>query len=178
MITYYNSPFGMIELRANHNNQLTYLNFIDADKNISTKPITSNNDVLAITIKQLTQYFAGTLTSFNIPLAPQGTTFQCNVWQALQKLNYGETQSYAWLAKKINNPKAVRAVGRANGANPIAIIIPCHRIIGANGSLTGYAGGLALKEKLLAHEGATFKPQKQPQNDDASQSNHKIKGRV
>lgn len=175
MIAYYNSPFGIIELRSNHNNQLTYLNFIDADKNICTTPITSNNNILAIAMEQLTQYFAGNRTSFNLPLAPQGTAFQCKVWQALQTLNYGETQSYAWLAQKINNPKAVRAVGRANGANPIAIIIPCHRIIGANGSLTGYAGGLALKEKLLEHEGATFIALQQPHNDQASQSNNRNK---
>ncbi|GHF84944.1 methylated-DNA--[protein]-cysteine S-methyltransferase [Thalassotalea marina] len=103
-------------------------------------------------IRQLTQYFSKTRTEFDLPLDPQGTAFQQQVWQTLIQVKYGQTQSYKWLAQAIDNPKAVRAVGGANGKNPIALIIPCHRIIGSNGKLTGYAGGLTLKEKLLAHE--------------------------
>jgi methylated-DNA-[protein]-cysteine S-methyltransferase len=156
MIAYYNSPFGIIELRANTGNQLTHLSFISDKQTIDLKHNVHTNNVLTQAIKQLTEYFSGQRTTFDLPLAPQGTLFQQTTWQALQSLTYGETQSYAWLANKINNPKAVRAVGRANGANPIAIIIPCHRIIGANGTLTGYAGGLSLKEKLLTLENASF----------------------
>ena len=106
--------------------------------------------------KQLDEYFAGERNEFNLPLAPHGTPFQQKVWQALATIKQGDTQSYLWIAKKINNEKAVRAVGAANGKNPIALIIPCHRVIGANGKLTGYAGGLELKAKLLMHEKAHF----------------------
>ncbi|WP_213995714.1 methylated-DNA--[protein]-cysteine S-methyltransferase [Arsukibacterium sp.] len=101
---------------------------------------------------QLQQYFAGTLTQFSLPLAAKGTLFQQQVWQALCQLPFGQTCSYATIARQIANPKAVRAVGAANGKNPIAIVVPCHRVIGANGTLTGYAGGLDNKAWLLAHE--------------------------
>lgn len=101
---------------------------------------------------QLTQYFAGSLTAFKLPLAATGTPFQQQVWQALSQLPYGQTCSYANIAQKIANPKAVRAVGAANGKNPLAIVVPCHRVIGANGTLTGYAGGLDNKAWLLKHE--------------------------
>jgi methylated-DNA-[protein]-cysteine S-methyltransferase len=102
--------------------------------------------------RQLLQYFAGGLTQFDLPLAATGTAFQQQVWQALRQLPFGQTCSYAAIARKIANPKAVRAVGAANGKNPIAIVVPCHRVIGANGSLTGYAGGLDNKAWLLRHE--------------------------
>ncbi|HUB72078.1 MAG TPA: methylated-DNA--[protein]-cysteine S-methyltransferase [Acidimicrobiales bacterium] len=101
---------------------------------------------------QLHAYFAGELTSFDLPLGPTGTAFQQKVWWALAEIPFGETRSYGEIARKVGNPKACRAVGMANNRNPIALIIPCHRVIGANGSLTGYGGGLALKERLLAHE--------------------------
>ena len=101
---------------------------------------------------QLMQYFAGEITTFHLPLAPQGTPFRQQTWQALQQIPYGETRCYSEQAELMNNKKAVRAVGAANGANPIAIIIPCHRVIGKNGSLTGYAGGLHRKEWLLNFE--------------------------
>jgi|SRR5215469_424068 len=103
-------------------------------------------------IRQLRAYFAGELQEFAIPLAPEGTEFQHRVWTELAKIPYGETVSYGALAGRIGNPKASRAVGLANGSNPIPIIIPCHRVIGSNGKLTGYGGGLPLKEKLLALE--------------------------
>jgi methylated-DNA-[protein]-cysteine S-methyltransferase len=101
---------------------------------------------------QLRAYFAGELETFDLPLAPEGTPFQKKVWDELCKIPYGETISYGSLAKRIGNPNASRAVGLANGSNPIPIVIPCHRVIGSNGKLTGYGGGLPIKEKLLALE--------------------------
>jgi len=103
-------------------------------------------------IRQLHAYFLGKLESFDVELAPEGTPFQQRVWKELLKIPYGETISYGELSRRIGNPNASRAVGLANGSNPIPIIIPCHRVIGSNGKLTGYGGGLPLKEKLLALE--------------------------
>jgi methylated-DNA-[protein]-cysteine S-methyltransferase len=103
-------------------------------------------------VRQLTAYFKGRLREFDVPVAPEGTSFQCRVWAALQQIPYGETLSYGELARRLGAPNAVRAVGSANGANPISIIIPCHRVIGSNGSLIGYGGGLATKQALLALE--------------------------
>jgi methylated-DNA-[protein]-cysteine S-methyltransferase len=103
-------------------------------------------------IRQLRAYFGGELETFDLALAPQGTPFQQKVWGELCRIPYGETISYGELAKRIGNPNASRAVGLANGSNPIPIIIPCHRVIGSNGKLTGYGGGLPMKEKLLALE--------------------------
>jgi methylated-DNA-[protein]-cysteine S-methyltransferase len=102
--------------------------------------------------RQLSQYFAGTRTEFDVPLAPEGTEFQRAVWRQLQGIPYGETIAYGELARRVGNPKASRAVGAANGANPIPIVIPCHRVIGANGKLTGFGGGLPVKEALLSLE--------------------------
>lgn len=153
----YQSPFGEIALTAN-NNGLSALSFqtgkspINIDNNFF-----EDNSKFTEVIQQLTEYFAGDRKQFNLPLAPTGTNFQKQVWQALTDIPCGETKSYGWIAKNINNEKAVRAVGAANGANPIALIVPCHRVIGSNGKLTGYAGGLGLKAKLLMHEGAQFK---------------------
>jgi methylated-DNA-[protein]-cysteine S-methyltransferase len=101
---------------------------------------------------QLDAYFQGELERFDLLLAPEGTAFQQNVWRELSNIPYGETISYGELARRIGNPKASRAVGLANGSNPIPIIIPCHRVIGSNGKLTGYGGGLPIKEQLLALE--------------------------
>jgi methylated-DNA-[protein]-cysteine S-methyltransferase len=101
---------------------------------------------------QLQAYFAGELRDFELPLAAEGTPFQQRVWRALRDIPYGKTISYGELARRIGQPTASRAVGLANGRNPIAIVVPCHRVIGANGSLTGYGGGLARKRWLLAHE--------------------------
>lgn len=103
-------------------------------------------------IEQLEAYFAGSLRAFKMDLAPAGTPFQQEVWSALQDIPYGQTFSYGEVARAIGKPSAVRAVGAANGANPIGIVIPCHRVIGANGSLTGYGGGLENKALLLEHE--------------------------
>ena len=106
------------------------------------------------TANELQEYLAGKRTAFDIPLAPAGTEFQRAVWKALQNIPYGQTRSYADIAAVVGNPKATRAVGSANNRNPIAVLIPCHRVVGANGKLTGYAGGLALKQRLLDLERA------------------------
>ncbi|PYT38799.1 MAG: cysteine methyltransferase [Acidobacteria bacterium] len=103
-------------------------------------------------IRQLRAYFRGERKEFDLPLAPEGTEFQLRVWNRLRTIPYGETISYAQLAERIGNPKAVRAVGLANGSNPIPIIIPCHRVIGSDGSLTGFGGGLPTKKMLLELE--------------------------
>lgn len=103
-------------------------------------------------IEQLRAYFSGELQEFSLPLAPEGTTFELEVWKALTKLPYASTCSYLDIANRMDNPKAIRAVGRANGANPIAVVIPCHRVVGTDGSLTGYSGELWRKRWLLDHE--------------------------
>ena len=103
--------------------------------------------------EQLTEYFSGRRSSFEVPLGLRGTEFQLAVWNELLRVPYGETITYAELARRIGRPSAVRAVGAANGANPIPVIVPCHRVIGANGTLTGYGGGIERKQWLLAHEG-------------------------
>lgn len=109
-------------------------------------------------INQLESYFASELKRFDLVLKPQGTEFQCSVWQALQEIPYGDTWSYGQLAQRIGNPKASRAVGAANGKNPIPIIIPCHRVIGSSGNLTGFGGGLETKQTLLALEAECVAP--------------------
>ncbi|CAH0528737.1 methylated-DNA--[protein]-cysteine S-methyltransferase [Vibrio hippocampi] len=115
------------------------------------------HEVLRLAKQQLQAYFAGQLTQFDLPLAATGTAFQQQVWQALTEIEFGESLSYQQLANRIGNPKAVRAVGAANGKNPISIVVPCHRVIGANGSLTGYAGGIEVKKQLLKLENIDIK---------------------
>jgi methylated-DNA-[protein]-cysteine S-methyltransferase len=125
------------------------------------RPTQAANDWVAdakpfrLVIRQLGEYFAGERRRFDLPLAPRGTEFQRRVWRALREIPYGQTISYGELARRIGNPSAPRAVGLANGANPLPIIVPCHRVIGADGSLTGFGGGLPIKRKLLALEGAS-----------------------
>lgn len=104
------------------------------------------------TRQQLTAYFTGTLTEFDLPVQMQGTIFQQRVWEALKNISYGTTMSYGELAQQIGQPKASRAVGLANGRNPMSIVVPCHRVIGTNGKLTGYGGGIERKQWLLKHE--------------------------
>lgn len=108
---------------------------------------------LSATVRQLSEYFEGTRREFDVPLRLLGTAFQQRVWRELTEIPYGQTWSYGQLAKRIDKPNASRAVGLANGRNPISILVPCHRVIGADGSLTGYGGGLERKQWLLAHEG-------------------------
>jgi methylated-DNA-[protein]-cysteine S-methyltransferase len=107
---------------------------------------------LPLAARELTAYFAGTLQAFTVPLAPRGTPFQLRVWELLRQIPYAETTTYGALAAQLGNPQASRAVGLANGANPLPIIVPCHRVIGANGQLTGFAGGLPAKSWLLDRE--------------------------
>lgn len=104
--------------------------------------------------KQLNEYFAGKRTEFDLPLTPQGTDFQCAVWKRLERIPFGRTKSYGEIASEVGKPKASRAVGAANGRNPISVIVPCHRVIGSNGTLTGFGGGLERKQWLLQHESA------------------------
>ena len=113
-----------------------------------------NNMWMNQATEELRAYFAGGLRVFSVPLDMEGTEFQLNVWNRLTKIPYGETRSYAQVAEAVGRPKAVRAVGAANGSNPVAIIVPCHRVIGSNGKLTGYGGGLPLKKRLLELEGS------------------------
>lgn len=113
----------------------------------------SRGGAVAEAVRQLREYFAGRRTQFDLPLAPEGTEFQRSVWRRLQEIPYGQTISYGELAKRVGNPKASRAVGSANGKNPLPIVIPCHRVIAGDGGLGGFGGGLSVKEKLLALEG-------------------------
>lgn len=124
-------------------------------KYLKAKPEPADTDpILRGASQQLDHYFKGSLKQFDLPLLTVGTPFKQTVWQTLQTIAYGQTNSYAELAEKMGQPNAVRAVANANAANALSIIIPCHRIIGSNGQLTGYAGGLATKQQLLVHEGA------------------------
>ncbi|WP_116474454.1 methylated-DNA--[protein]-cysteine S-methyltransferase [Zobellella maritima] len=140
-------PCGQLKIIADPN-AIVRIDFLDQPE--PEQPATT--PLLSEASAQLKAYFAGSLHSFSLPLAPKGTRFQQQVWQALQQLAYGERCSYREIALRIGNPLAVRAVGAANGRNPIPIVIPCHRVIGANGKLTGYAGGLERKDWLLRHE--------------------------
>jgi methylated-DNA-[protein]-cysteine S-methyltransferase len=126
----------------------------DSQEVSTATKLRSDDPYLFGIFNQLKKYFAGTRKVFEVPLDIEGTDFQKKVWEELRKIPYGKTISYKTLSEKLGDVKAIRAVGKANGQNPIAIIIPCHRVIGANGTLVGYAGGLAIKEKLLHLEGA------------------------
>ncbi len=124
----------------------------------SMSPIESTDEraiaILRLALAELGAYFDGTLHSFSIPCFLQGTSFQKSVWTALQNIPYGQVTSYQGIADRVGNHKAVRAVGAANGQNPVPIVIPCHRVIGSNGSLTGFGGGIERKQWLLEHEGS------------------------
>lgn len=143
-----NTPIGRLTLVANDHALVgVYMeNYEVPQATAKTTPL------LERAAKQLGEYFAGEREAFDLPLEPQGTAFQRAVWEALTRIPFGQTVSYAHIAKKIGRPNAVRAVGAANGSNPIALIIPCHRVIGSNGALTGYGGGLPRKRWLLGHE--------------------------
>jgi len=148
----YTSSIGDILISAS-GGFITQLYFVNGRTTPPTlQPNAGFAPVLSEAVKQLDAYFAGALRDFTLPLLPQGTPFRMNVWEALQKIPYGETISYKALAQNIGNPAAIRAVGGANHNNPISIFIPCHRVIGANGKLVGYGGGLDVKEFLLRHE--------------------------
>lgn len=150
--TILDSPIGSL-LVAGDDAALRILWFVRGRHEVTPDPAwTESARAFTDIATQLRLYFAGKLRTFDVAVDPGGTPFQAQVWRALRDIPYGETTSYGALAERIGNPKAVRAVGLANGANPISIVIPCHRVIGANGSLTGYGGGLPTKRALLALE--------------------------
>jgi methylated-DNA-[protein]-cysteine S-methyltransferase len=151
--TYYTSPLGIVTIQGCDEGLLGIW-----FETHTTKPedLGIQDDSFALfekTKQQLDGYFAGEREHFSVPIAAEGTPFQQSVWQALTRIPFGETWSYQQLADEIGNPKAVRAVGLANGKNPVSIIVPCHRVIGKNGKLTGYAGGVERKSALLKLEG-------------------------
>jgi methylated-DNA-[protein]-cysteine S-methyltransferase len=152
--TFMDSPVGRL-LFAREDVGLAIISFDGAPLPEWTRSDASFDDAR----EQLRAYFANELRVFELPLAPRGTPFQLAVWNALREIPYGETRSYAQLAKTIGKPNAVRAVGAANGANPLPIVVPCHRVIGSNGALTGFGGGLNAKRYLLDLElyGATLR---------------------
>lgn len=142
----YKSPLGTIMLQSDENRLLS-LDFTDQQEVIFSK-----NSILEQTVKELDEYFAGKRLEFTVPIHQEGTNFQVSVWKALTTIPYGEVKSYFDIATQVGNPKAVRAVGMTNGRNPIGIIVPCHRVIGKNGKMVGYASGVWRKEWLLNHE--------------------------
>ena len=156
-IDFINTPIGTIEIRASQQG-ITKVVFSE-----STGNATFVNEITRNCKQQLKEYFEGKRKVFDLPLNQQGTIFQKSIWDCLIEIPFGQIASYGDIAKMINNPKAVRAVGAANGKNPIGIIVPCHRVIGSNGTLTGYAGGLERKAWLLEHEGIELKGTKEEQ---------------
>ena len=152
--THMNSPAGRLLLAGNAE-ALHFLSFPSGHKAFGPKSAWQPDDAPFKEVKrQLAAYFAGALQRFDLPLVLTGTDFQKQVWNTLQTIPFGETRSYGWLAREIGRPTASRAVGAANGANPIPIIIPCHRVIGTNGALTGFGGGIETKKFLLDLEDA------------------------
>jgi methylated-DNA-[protein]-cysteine S-methyltransferase len=151
------SPLGPLKLVASDKGLAAILWKDEDPRRVLRSSVVEDPDhaVLVETERQLRAYFAGRLKAFSLPLDFKGTEFQKSVWQALLTIPFGETRSYAEIARQIGRPAAVRAVGAANGRNPISIVTPCHRVIGSNGELTGYGGGLAAKEHLLGLERGT-----------------------
>ena len=148
----YKSPVGDLQILCTEEALLS----LGVQGEQESSEIFEENALIRQIKREMDQYFAGKRKEFTIPLDMRGTEFQKKVWQALREIPYGETCTYKEIAEKIGNPKACRAVGMANHCNPIGIVVPCHRVIGADGRLTGYAGGLAMKEPLLQLE-AKFK---------------------
>ncbi|HCB50766.1 MAG: cysteine methyltransferase [Anaerolineae bacterium SG8_19] len=144
----YQSPIGLIEIKVTAG-AIISLEFVE-----EVREEERLDPIVEEAIRQLSAYFDGTRRDFDLPISPQGTDFQRLVWQHLLDIPFGQIISYQDLAKAIGKPEAIRAVGAANGQNPISIVVPCHRVLGSDGSLTGYGGGLWRKEWLLKHEGA------------------------
>ncbi|CTQ51074.1 methylated-DNA--[protein]-cysteine S-methyltransferase [Jannaschia donghaensis] len=150
----HDSPVGRL-LLAGDGATLHFLSFPGGHKAFGPDPEWTRDDGAFDAVRtQLDAYFGGDLTTFDLPLSPSGTAFQLQVWNILATIPFGRTRSYGNLAKALGRPGASRAVGAANGANPLPIILPCHRVVGASGKLTGFGGGLPTKEFLLRHEGA------------------------
>lgn len=149
-LCYYHSPVGWLRIIENGKG-ITMIEYISDAKDQLTAT-EANTPLLKEAVRQLAGYFSGKRKDFTLPLDPQGTDFQMRTWDALRDIPYGETRTYKQIAEAIGCPKGFRAVGLANNRNPISIVVPCHRVIGADGSLTGYAGGLDIKEQLLAIE--------------------------
>lgn len=149
MKSYYQSPVGWLELVAS-DGALTRVRFLETEPDSYPQP---DNPVIRQAEKELSEYFSGERTTFTMPLNPEGTDFQQSVWRGLQEIPHGQTTTYGELAQKLGDPNKMRAVGGANGQNPIPIVIPCHRVIGTDGKLIGYGGGIARKRWLLQHEG-------------------------
>lgn len=150
-IQFYPSPIGVIEITANTKAILS-INFVNEKKEDNYNNITLKG------YRQLQEYLEDDRRDFDLPLEPKGTEFQQKVWAELQNIPYGKVLSYLQLAKRLGDEKVIRAAAAANGKNPVGIVIPCHRVIGANGDLVGYAGGLDKKRLLLQHEGVLSKP--------------------
>ena len=151
---YYQSPIGLIRMGETEG-FLTGADFVEQSpesEHFQSGSIPNSNILLKDACRQLDEYFQGRRQNFDLALKPHGTDFQRSAWESLLRIPYGETRSYLQQAESIRNPMAIRAIGQANSRNPISIIIPCHRVIGKNGSLTGYAGGLDRKTRLLALE--------------------------
>jgi methylated-DNA-[protein]-cysteine S-methyltransferase len=150
----FESPVGQLKLVASDKGLVAILWENDSPRRVRLSDLVRNDQhpVLLRTEQQLTEYFAGKRQTFSVPLDMRGTPFQKNVWEALLAIPFGETRSYGQLAKQLGNPNATRAVGAANGRNPLSIIVPCHRVIGSSGKLTGFAGGLDTKAHLLTLE--------------------------
>ena len=152
------SPVGVLTLESDDHDRLCRLEFGELTPSAPAADATAASPppegVIAEAVRQLDEYFAGTRREFDLALAPHGTPFQLAVWDALRAIPYGETVSYGAIARTVGRPNAVRAVGQANGRNPIAIVVPCHRVIGSDHSLTGYGGGMERKRYLLGLEGA------------------------
>jgi methylated-DNA-[protein]-cysteine S-methyltransferase len=154
------SPLGAI-LVAGNDEGIRIMSFQEGTDPVKIDPAWERRDEAFLDAAgQLADYFAGLRRDFDLPLAPRGTAFQLRVWRELTRIPYGETISYGELARRIDKPQAMRAVGSANGSNPLPLIVPCHRVIGANGKLTGYHGGLGIKRFLLSleaqHQDALF----------------------
>ncbi|WP_331691455.1 methylated-DNA--[protein]-cysteine S-methyltransferase [Pseudomonas sp. ZY71] len=152
------SPVGELKLVANGSRLAAILWENDKPNRVRLGPMIEahDNPILIRTARQLEEYFSGTRDCFDLELDFTGTDFQKKVWAALLTIPFGETRTYSQIAEQIGNPSAVRAVGAANGRNPISIVAPCHRVIGASGKLTGFAGGLEAKERLLTLEGGNW----------------------
>jgi methylated-DNA-[protein]-cysteine S-methyltransferase len=151
---YINTPLGIMEIKASDNGIVQVIFCGDEQSEVNPNSLTERCKI------QLTEYFYQKRISFELPLEPNGTRFQNKVWLELAKIPFGHTASYLDIAKAVDNPKGSQAVGGANGRNPLTLIVPCHRVVGSNGTLTGYAGGIERKLWLLNHEGIMIKNDK------------------